>query len=86
MAVGNIIGSNMFNLLAVLALPGLIAPGMLEPAVLQRDFPAVVALTLVLFLMAYGFRGPGRINRLEGGVLLTGFAGYMTWLGMTGLG
>jgi len=85
MAVGNIIGSNMFNLLAVLALPGLIAPGVLEPAVLQRDFPVVVALTLVLFLMAYGFRGPGRINRLEGGLLLTCFAGYMTWLSMTGL-
>jgi len=86
MAVGNIIGSNMFNLLAVLALPGLIAPGVLAPEVLQRDFPVVVALTLVLFLMAYGFRGPGRINRLEGGVLLASFVGYMTWLGMTGLG
>jgi cation:H+ antiporter len=85
MAVGNIIGSNMFNLLAVLALPGLIAPSLLEPAVLQRDFPVVVALTLILFLMAYGFRGPGRINRLEGGLLLLGFAAYMTWLGVSGL-
>ena len=85
MAVGNVIGSNMFNLLAVLALPGLIAPSILEPAVLQRDFPVVVGLTLVLFLMAYGFRSPGRINRLEGGLLLAGFAGYMAWLGMTGL-
>ncbi len=85
MAVGNIIGSNMFNLLAVLALPGLIAPSVLEPAVLQRDFPVVAGLTLVLFLMAYGLRGPGRINRLEGGLLLTCFVGYMTWLGMTGL-
>lgn len=85
MAVGNIIGSNMFNLLAVLALPGLIAPSVLEPAVLQRDFPVVAGLTLVLFLMAYGFRGPGRINRLEGGLLLACFVGYMTWLGMTGL-
>ncbi|NOX91335.1 MAG: calcium/sodium antiporter [Gammaproteobacteria bacterium] len=86
MAVGNIIGSNMFNLLAVLALPGLIAPSVLEPAVMLRDFPTVLALTFVLFLMAYGFRGPGRINRLEGGVLLAGFVGYMTWLGMSGLG
>jgi cation:H+ antiporter len=85
MAVGNIIGSNMFNLLAVLALPGLIAPSQLEPAVLQRDFPVVVALTILLFLMAYGFKGPGRINRVEGGVLLACFAGYMTWLGLTGL-
>lgn len=85
MAVGNIIGSNMFNLLAVLALPGLIAPSILEPAVLQRDFPVVVALTIALFMMAYGFKGPGRINRIEGGVLLAGFAAYMSWLAFLGM-
>jgi cation:H+ antiporter len=83
MAVGNIIGSNMFNLLAVLALPGLIAPSVLEPAVLWRDFPIVLALTVALFIMAYGFTGPGRINRLEGGLLLVGFVAYMSWLGLT---
>ncbi|HEC18936.1 MAG TPA: calcium/sodium antiporter [Gammaproteobacteria bacterium] len=86
MAVGNVIGSNMFNLLAVLGLPGLIAPSVLEPAVMQRDFPVVIALTLLLFLMAYGFRGHGRINRFEGGILLACFAGYMSWLGLTSLG
>ena len=85
MAVGNIIGSNMFNLLAVLALPGLIAPSVLDPAVLQRDFPVVVALTIALFIMAYGFKGHGRINRLEGGLLLAGFAAYMSWLALTGM-
>lgn len=85
MAVGNIIGSNMFNLLAVLALPGLIHPSVLEPAVLQRDFPIVLALTAALFLMAYGFKGAGRINRFEGGLLLTSFAAYMAWLALTGL-
>lgn len=84
MAVGNVIGSNMFNLLAVLALPGLIAPGALEPAVLQRDFPVMVALTIALFLMAYGFKGPGRINRLEGGLLLACFVAYMSWLAFIG--
>lgn len=85
MAIGNIIGSNMFNLLAVLALPGLIHPSVLEPAVLQRDFPIVIALTVALFLMAYGFKGVGRINRFEGGLLLTSFVAYMAWLGLTGL-
>jgi cation:H+ antiporter len=84
MAVGNVIGSNMFNLLAVLGLPGLIAPSVLEPAVLQRDFPVVLALTIALFLMAYGFKGPGRINRLEGGLLLASFVAYMGWLAFTG--
>jgi cation:H+ antiporter len=39
----------------------------------------MVLLTLVLFGMAYGFRGAGRINRMEGGLLLTAFFGYQ-WL------
>jgi cation:H+ antiporter len=80
MAVGNVIGSNMLNTLAVLALPGLLQPGELEAAVIQRDFPVVVAFTLALFFMAYGFKGQGRINRLEGALLLAAFAGYMSWL------
>ena len=80
MAVGNVIGSNMFNLLAVLGLPGLIHPAALDPAVLHRDFPVMVALTIMLFLMVRGVRGPGSINRLEGGLLLACFVAYMTWL------
>ncbi len=81
MAVGNVLGSNMFNLLAVLALPGLIMPGKLDAVVMQRDFPIMVGFTIALFAMAYGFRGPGRINRFEGGLLLLGFVAYMIWLG-----
>jgi len=79
-AIGNIIGSNMFNLLGVLALPGLIAPGAFDSAVLSRDFPWMIALTLVLFMMAYGFRGPGRITRWKGVLLLIAYVGYMGWL------
>ena len=78
-AVGNIVGSNTFNTLAVLGLPGLISPGPFAPEVLTRDVPIMVLLTLVLFGMAYGFRGAGRINRMEGGLLLTAFFGYQ-WL------
>ncbi|HDP89401.1 MAG TPA: calcium/sodium antiporter, partial [Thioalkalivibrio sp.] len=79
-AIGNVIGSNMFNILGVLALPGLIAPGAFEPAVLTRDYPVMLALTIALLVMAYGFRHPGRINRLEGGVLLACFIGYQVLL------
>ena len=75
-AIGNIIGSNMFNLLAVLGLPGLIRPGMLPEGILERDFPVMIGLTLLLFIMAYGFKKPGRINRIEGGVLLGAFIAY----------
>ncbi|NOX76330.1 MAG: calcium/sodium antiporter [Gammaproteobacteria bacterium] len=83
MAIGTVIGSNMFNLLAVLALPGLIHPSVLAAEVMQRDFPLMVGFTIALFLMAYGFRGPGRINRFEGVLLLTAFAAYMGWLGLS---
>ncbi len=80
LAIGNIIGSNMFNLLGVLALPGLIAPGVFDPQVLSRDLPWMIGLTLALFVMAYGFRGPGRITRWEGAILLLAYSGYMVWL------
>ena len=79
-AIGNVIGSNMFNLLPVLALPGLLAPGPLQPEVLQRDFPVMGILSIALFAMAYGFRGPGRVTRWEGGALVIVFCAYQTLL------
>jgi len=79
-ALGNVIGSNIFNLLVVLGLPGLINPGAIDAEVLTRDFPVMIGLTLALFVMAYGFRGPGRVNRFEGALLVAGFCGYQTLL------
>ena len=79
-AIGNIIGSNMFNLLVVFGIPGLITPHILDPAILQRDFPFMIGLSIALFLMAYGFRGEGRINRFEGSLLLGGYTTYMVVL------
>ncbi len=76
-AVGNIIGSNMFNLLGVLGIPGIISSIALEPSVLERDYPVMILLSVLLFLFAYGFKGKGRINRLEGGILLLCYIGYM---------
>jgi len=75
-AVGNVIGSNMFNLLPVLAIPGLIAPTAVPPEALQRDFPVMLTLGVALAVMAWGLRGSGRIARWEGGVLVLAFAGY----------
>ena len=79
-AIGNVIGSNLFNTLGVLAIPGLIAPSTLVEGVLERDMPVVLILTIMLFVMAYGFRGEGRINRLEGGLLLSAFIAYQLLL------
>jgi cation:H+ antiporter len=82
-AIGNIVGSNLFNVLGVLAVPGLLAPAPLAEGVLDRDLPIVLILTVTLFIMAYGFRAPGRINRLEGGILLTAFFAYQALLYFT---
>ena len=82
-AIGNIVGSNLFNTLGVLAIPGLLAPAPLAEGILERDIPIVFTLTITLFIMAYGFRGPGRINRIEGGILLSAFCGYQALLYFT---
>ena len=80
-AIGNVVGSNMFNLLAVVGIAGVISPmPHVAPDVLTRDWPVMMALTVALFLMAYGFRGAGRINRLEGSLLLTAFVAYNGYL------
>ena len=79
-AIGNVIGSNLYNMLAVLSIPGLVAPGPFSPAVLTRDLPVMFGLTLFLFFMGYGFGKQGRINRFEGLGLLLCFVGYQSWL------
>lgn len=76
-ALGNAIGSNMFNLLGVLGIAGAVQDAAIDPTVLSRDFVTMTAFTIALFAMAYGFRGPGRINRLEGGALLAGYCAYL---------
>jgi cation:H+ antiporter len=83
-AIGNVVGSNTFNSLAVLGLPGVIAPGAFAPEVLTRDVPFMVILTMALFAMGYGLGTSGRINRIEGSILLAAFAGYQ-WLVFGGL-
>lgn len=80
LAVGNIIGSNMYNLLAVLPIPGLFAPGMTSPEVMQRDMPVLLGLTVALFLLGRGRSGKGLIGRVQGLILLFVFAGYQYWI------
>ncbi len=80
LALGNILGSNLFNTLAVVGIAGLISPMAVPPEVLSRDLVVMAALTVLLFALCFGFRGPGRINRIEGGFLLTCFIGYTAFL------
>ena len=80
LAVGNVVGSNLFNTLAVVGIGGVIHPIEVGPEVLSRDVLVMSVLTLSLFVIAYGFRGPGRINRVEGGLLLASYIGYTAFL------
>ena len=85
-ALGNILGSNLFNTLAVVGIAGAIHPLAVGPEVFNRDMLVVAALTVSLFVFGYGFRGPGRINRIEGAVLLACYLGYVAYLVSTVFG
>src|SRR5690606_680217 len=79
-ALGNVIGSNLFNTLAVVGIAGMIHPMAVESEVFTRDMAVMAALTLSLFVIGYGFRGPGRVNRIEGGFLVACYGGYIAFL------
>ena len=76
LAVGNVIGSNVYNLLAVFSLPALIAPGPIDATVISRDFPVLLAFTAVLFILGVGLSKSGNINRWEGAGLLAAYLFY----------
>ncbi|AJP42981.1 MAG TPA: calcium/sodium antiporter [Alteromonas australica] len=80
LALGNIIGSNIFNLLAVLGMPGLISPGLLDPDVFNRDMWVMLGLTLLLFLFSFDLIGKRIISRTNGALFLASFIGYQIWL------
>ncbi|MDH5228999.1 MAG: calcium/sodium antiporter [Gammaproteobacteria bacterium] len=77
-AIGNAIGSNMFNMLGVMGIPAVIQPFSFESSVLTRDFPAMFLLTILLFFMARKFNGGGgEVTRAEGIGLLVCYFAYM---------
>ena len=82
LAVGNIIGSNLFNILGVMALPGLIHPDTFDSKVLTRDYPVMLGLTVALMIFSIAWRKgkTGVLGRFEGALLLSGYIAYMLWL------
>ncbi len=79
-AIGNVIGSNMFNLLTVMPIPGLLAVTQVDALALYRDYAVMMVLTialLVLFLLSYR---KGKLGRIPGAMLTTSFVAYMTTL------
>ncbi|WP_120513105.1 calcium/sodium antiporter [Photobacterium salinisoli] len=80
-AIGNVVGSNMFNILAVIGIAGVISPiSGIGVEVFARDWTVMMGLTVALVVMCMGFRGPGRINRFEGLLLLIAVVAYNLFL------
>lgn len=72
-AIGNVIGSNVFNLLGVIGLSAIFLPIITEKEILKRDIPVNILITILLFLFMWN----GKINRIEGAILLVGMIIYM---------
>ena len=86
-ALGNIIGSNMFNLLAVMSIPGIVGSQQLQPAVVSRDYPVMTFMTVLLALAIYVSRkrvksttGHSYLGRTVGTLLVSFYALYYYWL------
>lgn len=78
--IGNIIGSNLFNILAVLPFPAFINPSRIIPGNIHRDLIMVFLITILFFVFAFGRKGNGKITRTKGGILLTIYACYITYI------
>jgi cation:H+ antiporter len=86
-ALGNIIGSNMFNLLAVMSIPGIVGPEQLEPAVITRDYPVMTFMTVLLAVAIFFGRkrvkstdGHSYLGRIVGTLFVSFYALYYYWL------
>ncbi len=81
LALGNIIGSNLFNTLAVVGLAGVIHPMSIPLEIVNRDWPLMTLLTFSLFVFGRPRKDEqGRINRVEGGILVAVYASYTLYL------
>ncbi len=80
LALGNVIGSNIFNSLGVIGLAGLISPAAVSADLITRDLSVALGLTIALVVFAIWPLGRGRITRIEGGLLVAAFAGYIAVL------
>ncbi len=81
LALGNVIGSGLFNTLAVVGIAAGISPLAVDPLVLQRDWVVMFALTLLLLIMGFGSRGKGgEVTRVNGVLLLLAYIGYTGYL------
>lgn len=78
--IGNIVGSNLFNILAVLAVPALLAPSIVDADAVNIDMPIMLGLTLLMFVLAYPKKGAAQISKANGALLLALFVAFLVLL------
>lgn len=87
LALGNVLGSNLFNTLAVVGIAAAIEPVVVAAEVLNRDVMVMCAITAALLLLcAFALKGNGKLGRGVGVGFITCFIGYSAWLAMSALG
>ena len=83
LAFGNVMGSNIFNVLFILGATALVRPVAVPPEIVRVDVWVMLATSVALVVFAVtGWR----VTRTEGAVLLAGYAAYLTWLGISAFG
>lgn len=80
MLIGNIVGSNIFNLLGVIGLSATLSPQALNHHVIHRDLPSMLVITLVLYGICHKTDKASQLNRWHGTLLLLTYVAYATWL------
>jgi len=80
-AVGNVIGSNIFNIAGVLGVAGAVEPIQVAPGILSVEYPAVLAISFLVLLLPLIFRRQGRfqLRRMGGIILLVSYLALATW-------
>lgn len=78
--IGNVLGSNLFNLLAVLAMPAILAPSLIDSTTLWIDYPVMIALTVAMLILAIPRNGQAIISKFKGLLLLSSFIIYLVVL------
>ncbi len=75
LAIGNVVGSNIFNILVILGLAALVTPLTVALQLIRIEVPIMICISLLLFILAWN----GTLGRLEGLLLALGLAGYLTF-------
>lgn len=80
LAIGNVVGSNLFNSLAVIGIAGIIQPVQIDATILYRDGLLMLGVTVALLIYCLGIKGSGKVTRLEGLALVLCFLSYNIYL------